>query len=218
MTDLSPDDEYFLEIESHFALRRGTAFVFSAKDWALMKSWRGEGVPIAVVLEAIDRCFDHRTASGRKAPISSLSYCRHAVVDLWEERKDLKVGEGGTVPETDPAPLLERLANELDAAMEHASSETLRAVLAAAAGEVRAIRPLEAVPVIEERLLSVENRLLSSMEAAMSPQDLASLRAEVETALGGHKLEESVAARTRQANLRRLVRRRFGLPRLSLFG
>lgn len=218
MTDLSPDDEYFLEIESHFALRRGTAFVFSAKDWALMKSWRGEGVPIAIVLEAIDRCFDHRAASGRKAPISSLSYCRHAVVDLWEERKDLKVGEGGAVPERDPAPLLEQLASELDAATRRAPSETLRAVLAGAAGQVRAIRPIEAVPVIEERLLAVEDRLLASIEAAMPPEDLASLGAEVEAALGGHKLEEAVAARTRQANLRRLVRKRFGLPRLSLFG
>lgn len=216
MADASPDD-YFLEIESHFALRRGTPFLFSAKDWALMKSWRDEDIPIGLVVEAIDRCFDHRAASGRKGTISSLSYCRHAVRDLWDERKSLKVGAEGTVPERDPGPLLEALARDLEAAAENAASAAREALVNATA-EVRAIRSVEPVPAIEQRLLSVEDRLLAALEAGMPSADLEQLRAEVERALGPHKLDESVAARTRQANLRRLMRRRFGLRRLSLFG
>ncbi len=76
----SPDD-YFAEIESHFAYRRGTPFLFSGKDWALLKSWHEENIPLAVVLEAIDACFDSREKSERKGVVSSLSYCRHAVIE-----------------------------------------------------------------------------------------------------------------------------------------
>jgi hypothetical protein len=50
--------EYFTEIESHFAFRRGTPFVLNAKDWSLMKGWAEEGIPLAVVIEAIDAVFD----------------------------------------------------------------------------------------------------------------------------------------------------------------
>ena len=31
---------YFEDIEAHFAARRGTPFILSAKDWVLMKSDR----------------------------------------------------------------------------------------------------------------------------------------------------------------------------------
>jgi hypothetical protein len=67
-------DDYFLEIESRFAELRETPFVFSAKDWALMKSWHDDGIPLAIVLEAIDSCFEKRRETGRKRVISSLSY------------------------------------------------------------------------------------------------------------------------------------------------
>jgi len=82
---------YFEEIEGHFAARRGTPFILSAKDWALMKSWHDEGVPLPVVIEAIDSVFEKNETSGRQKKINSLSYCRHAVKELWDERRELTV-------------------------------------------------------------------------------------------------------------------------------
>jgi hypothetical protein len=102
--------DYFNEIESHFAMRRGTPFILSAKDWALMKKWHGEGVPLAVVIEAIDTVFEKNETSGRRKVISSLSYCKHAVKEIWEDRKNLYVGAGETTPERAVADALEALA------------------------------------------------------------------------------------------------------------
>src|SRR5437764_6983781 len=97
-------------------MRRGTPFILSAKDWALMKKWHDEGVPLPVVIEAIDSVFEKNETSGRRKVISSLSYCRHAVKELWAERKDLFVGgETGTTPETSPVAMLESLAEKLEA-------------------------------------------------------------------------------------------------------
>ena len=68
--------DYFLEIESHFAAKRATPFILNAKDWALMKKWFDDGIPLTVVIEAIDSVFEKNETSGQRKMISSLSYCR----------------------------------------------------------------------------------------------------------------------------------------------
>lgn len=183
--------EYFQEIEAHFARRRGTPFVVNAKDWALMKKWHEDGVPLPVVIEALDSVFDKQEAKGRK--VNSLSYCRHAVKELWDERRELAIGAEGAVPEEDPSARLEELALALPVAW----------------GErVRALRG--SVPQIEEQLMALESALLEELLPA-APE----LRGEAEALVAG--ADEKTRARSLEAHLRRLARERFGIPRLSLF-
>lgn len=196
-------DTYFVEIEGHFAQRRGTIFVLSAKDWALMKKWRDDGVPLPVVIEAIDSVFEKNEISGRRKVISSLSYCRHAVKEIWDERRELYAGAHDVLPEADPLALLESLAAQLPPPFDD---------------RVRALASEKSVPAIEARLLEVEGELLESIIAS-KPAEVAEIRAHVESALAGSAIkDEATRARTIEANLRRLVREKFGLPRLSLFG
>ena len=214
--DSPVSDDYFLEIESHFAERRGTPFVFSAKDWALMKAWQEDGVPLPVVIEAIDRCFESRAAAGRRRGISSLSYCRHAVRDLWEERKDLGVGAAGTAPETDVAARIAELADRLEGSAS-ANEPPLAEPIAAAAALVRSIA-IESLPKIEERLLEIEEAMMNDLRAALTPIEAESMKMEIERDLAGHRMDDGVAERTRAANLRRIIRSRLSIPRLSLLG
>ena len=212
----SPDD-YFLEIESHFAARRGTPFLFSAKDWALLKEWQTSGIPLPIVLEAIDSCFEKRESAGRKRVISSLSYCRHAVKELWDERRDLQVGAGGGVPERDTAARIAELASLLRQSAASAPA-TGSGALERAAAAIEALPAGESVPALEERLAALEEQLLNELRTGLAPDDARALAAEVEATLAGHRLDEAVASRTRDANFRRLLRASFRLPRLSLFG
>ena len=195
---------YFEDIEAHFAARRGTLFILSAKDWVLMKSWHDEGVPLPVVIEAIDSVFEKNETSGRQKKINSLSYCRHAVKELWKERKEMLVGAAGETPEAAPGPLLDALAVQLEGVP----------AVAAFAPRVRALVSEKSVPRIEEKLMELERELLDAVIAA---EDVAAIRAEIAASLAGAKLDEKTRARTEEANLRRLVRERFGLPRLTLF-
>ena len=215
---IPPPDDYFLEIESHFAARRGTPFIFSGKDWALMKTWKEEGIPLSVVLEAIESCFQKKEESKRRKTISSLSYCRHAVREMWEERKDLLVGSAESVPERGAAALLAELANGIAAAAEKTEAPEQSRLLAAAADAVRALPAQEAIPRLEEHLIEIEKSLLDALLAALPAETEKELQEDVEKALAGHKLDPNVAERTRRANLLRLMRRRLGMPRLSLFG
>ena len=183
--------DYFTEIEAHFARRRGTPFIVNAKDWALMKKWAEEGVPLPVVIEALDSVFDKQEAKGRK--VNSLSFCKHAVKELWDERRELAIGAEGDLPEEDPAPRLEELA----AALPSPYAERVR--------ELRG-----SVPQIEEHLMAIEATLLDEL-LLQAPE----LRAEAEALVAG--ADEKTRARSLEAHLRRLARERFGVPRLSLF-
>lgn len=194
-------DNYFLEIEAHFAVRRNTPFILSAKDWALMKKWRDDGIPLPIVIEAIDTVFEKNETSGRRKVISSLSYCRHAVKELWEERKDLFVGGQAQTPESSPSQLLEELARQLEA------SDVARPF----ADRVRELAKEKSVPKIEEALIDLERQMF---DAIADPN----LRRDVTAALGDtSKLDPRTRARTEEANLRRVIREKYGLPRLTLF-
>jgi hypothetical protein len=202
----APSPDYFLEIEGHFAMRRGTPFILSAKDWTLMKGWADAGIPLPVVIEAIDTVFERNETSGRKKTISSLSYCRHAVKELWEERKAIAVDGGAALPEEAPQELLSALAAEVER-VSPATAETIRGLISE-----------KSVPRIEERLIEVEASLIDELLASLPEEEVAALRADVARAVGDtSRLDPPTRARTEDANLRRIVRERFGVPRLSLF-
>jgi hypothetical protein len=197
-------DTYFVEIEGHFAQRRGTPFILTPKDWLLMKSWRDDGVPLPVVIEAIDSVFERNETSGRRKVISSLHYCRHAVKEIWNERRELYAGAHDVVPEADPLALLEELAAQVAASPASAFAE-----------RIRALAVEKSVPAIEARLMELEGELIEAVIAA-APTETAAIRSEIAAALAG--IDEKLRERTERANLLRLVRERFALPRLSLFG
>lgn len=187
--------DYFTEIESHFTRRRGTPFILNAKDWALMKSWSDEGIPLAVVIEAIDSVFDKQEAKGKK--VNGLSYCRHAVKELWDERRELQVGGDTASPEEEVAPRLEALA---------AAIEPLDPSFAE---RVRGFASEKSVPRIEEKLIELEEELIEFL-VPRAP----ALRDEAKALAVG--ADEKTRSRAESAHLRRLVREQFGLPRLTL--
>ena len=184
--------DYFNEIEAHFSFRRGTPFIVNPKDWALMQKWAGDGIPLPVVIEALDSVFDKAEANGKK--VSSLSYCRHAVKEMWAERKALAVGSEDGAPEEDPSARLEELAAALE--------PTAAAPFAA---RVRALASLRTLPKIEEALMAIEEDLIAALATA-------ELREEASSLVKAEKNRD----RAVEAHVRRLVRERHGLPRLTV--
>jgi hypothetical protein len=181
--------DYFQEIEAHFAERRGTPFVLNAKDWALMQKWAEEAIPLPVVIEAIDSVFEK--AAERNKKVNSLSYCKHAVTELWKERRELQIGGSEGVPEEGAESALNALALAVE---ETAPSFAVR---------IREMAAERSAARIEEKLIDLEHELAMSLATE-------EIRAEAARAAEGN-------ARAEEAHLRRLVRERFGLPRLTLF-
>jgi len=80
------------------------------------------------------------------------------------------------------------------------------------ADEIRGLEKEQSARAIEDRLIEIERRLVAQIPG------LDAMRAEVAEALAGTKLDDKTRARTEEAMLLRLVREKFALPRLSLFG
>ena len=239
MTDPPDPDPYYQAIEEAFNRRRGAPLLLAPRDWALIGEWKRLGVPIPVVLQGIDSVFD---AYARRAPtarrINSLSYCRQEVLGLHELYLGLRAVEAGRpepAPQGDvatgpPRPVtrfLTRLRKRLKEAMTWCSErglDDLVGPIAEASGEVKSIqRGLSRSgfdpQALEAGLARLDAALLEKARSVLLEDDRRRLDAEVEETLAatGARMTPAALEATRLSTTARLLRRRFCLPRLSLF-
>ena len=190
--------------------------MLSAKDWALMKAWHEEGIPLPIVLEAIESCFVKASEGRRNRVVSSLAYCRHAVKEIWSDRRDMYVGGSESVPESDVSSGLQRIAVELRELASSAESR-LAGALERAADAIEAMGNVS-TPSAEERLTAIEESMFEEIRSGLDDSERAEIDAELDRRLtGSREISPDVAERTREANLRGILRSRYRLPRLSLF-
>ena len=86
---------YFTEIEEEFVRRRGKPLLVSPLDWALIESWKSAGIPLHIVLRAINKSFDAYDARPRKyRKVNSIFYCQQEVEASFAEYRLTQVGGG----------------------------------------------------------------------------------------------------------------------------
>ncbi|HXG63963.1 MAG TPA: hypothetical protein VNO70_02580 [Blastocatellia bacterium] len=137
---------YFTEVEEEFARRRGKSLLISPMDWALVESWRNAGIPLHIVLRAINRAFDQYEARARKyRKINTVFYCQQEVEATFAEYQLAQVGakpEAGGTQSPDGAQ-----AKTASAKRESASpfpKEVLMDFLSRCAGELQTAAALAA--------------------------------------------------------------------------
>jgi len=206
----SEDHDFFRAVEERLVALRGTATLLSPADWQLARSWHREGIPLDVVLEGLERAFARHRERGRTGRISSLRYCRPLVEEVWRERRELGAVPRRTVaaPALDALARLARLAAALPPDLPRRAERADE--LAALSGEPVAI---------EARLAALEERWLAEELARLDGAGQAEVEAVVArslAAVSGRLDAAAVTAARGQLRLRAL-KRRLGLPDLSLF-
>jgi hypothetical protein len=84
---------YFTEVEEEFVRRRGKALLISPMDWALVESWKNAGIPLHIVLRAINQAFDYYDSRSRKyRKVNSVFYCQQEVEAMFAEYRLSQVG------------------------------------------------------------------------------------------------------------------------------
>jgi hypothetical protein len=224
MSETAEDRDFYAAAEAAFIRRRGTPFLLSPTDFALLKQWRALGVPLAAVEVGIDEAFTRREERSAVGKVNSLSYCRDAVLSAWERHAEAARGRGGPGgaggAEADAAAArdsLEALTRRLE---ETASARPdLEAPIAAAVRSLgRLLRSGKPPEEIEASLARLDRRLAGELYAAFPEPERAALDRQIDGLLAGagERMDPATAEKTRKALARRTVRERLGLPRLSL--
>jgi hypothetical protein len=222
MTETEEDRAYYSAGEAAFIARRGTPFLLSPRDFALLKEWRALGIPIVAVEVGIDDAFSRREERGASGRINSLSYCRDAVLAAWERRSETAVGRGGgraEPGEAESGETLARLSEALDSVARLHPELTER--LDSAQRSLDKLASAKKTPgEIETSLARLDRRLSNDLFDALAPDRRRRLEARVEDLLAKArvKMDRDTEEKTRRALTRRTLREELALPRLTLLG
>jgi hypothetical protein len=219
MSETAADREFYAAAEAAFIRRRGTPFLLSPRDFALLKQWRALGIPLEAVEQGIDDAFSRRQERGATGRINSLAYCRDAILMAWERRAETAVGRGTgrTGPEPEIGPALQSLESSLEAV--RVRRPGLSAPLDSALRSMARLRSAqETAADVEASLARLDRRLAGALLEALPEPERAAIAGEAEARLQAarSRMDEAAALRTLHALERRLLRERLDLPRLTL--
>jgi len=225
---------YFTEIEERFQKRRGSIFLLSTLDWALIDTWREAGIPLDAALRGIDSAFDKYEQRQKRGPmrrINGLAWCAQAVMQAAEELNEAAIGTANTTAAKSEsgfehdrvAAHLESAAAILDAARvaaEQCQSTAKR--LRELAAEVRtsgADKTKVDLESLERSLTVLEEKLFAALTAAAPEELLVGLKEHASRELAPYRSRMG-AVQLRQVE-RQFVQKQllvhYNLPRLSLF-
>jgi hypothetical protein len=227
---------YFTEIEDAFVRRRGKHLFLSPMDWALMETWKEQGIPLHIVLRGVEKSFDSFEARPRKRTVKSLLYCQEEIEAQYAEWVEARVGSSPDTiePDSDKTPFsfaainehlqrgrgalaeLARTRNKEDDLSEALTRATVLLVDIEndfASGATLDTRKLE------DSLTGLERMLNDAMLLVVDKDGLDELKKEVKDQLKPYRAQMEAAAykQTFDNLLLKRLREQFAIPRLSLF-
>ena len=230
---------YFTEIEDAFVRRRGKHLFLSPIDWALMETWKQQGIPLHIVLLGVERAFDSYEKKPRKRSVKTLLYCQEEVEAQHAEWLESRVGANSESTESEPNPdktpftpdaISEHLQharkslNELAQRRAVGGADELTEALNRAVSVVESLEKDLETNVLETRkledsLTGLERLLNHAMFASLSSAELEKARTEINERLKSYKRQMDATAyqQTFDNLLLKSLREQLGIPRLSLF-
>ncbi|HMJ25492.1 MAG TPA: hypothetical protein VK475_06670 [Pyrinomonadaceae bacterium] len=230
---------YFSEIEDTFIRRRGKHLMLSPMDWALIEGWKERGVPLHVVVRAIEHAFDSHDSKKQKRTVKTLLYCQEEVEAQYAEWLQSRVGsneaQDAESKQTDDskspfprAAVLAHLARSFDTLNKlrrPVEDDDLSETLARAVTLLSEIKDDYASAFqpdarkLEDSLTGIERLLDDAMARTISASEVELINAEIDSQVKPYKrhMDKTAFAQTRDNLLRKRLRDHFGVPRLSLF-
>jgi len=227
---------YFTEIEDAFVRRRGKHLFLSPMDWALMETWKQQGIPLHIVLRGVEKSFDSYEARPRKRTVKTLLYCQEEVEAQYAEWVEAHVGSSTTAPEpeSDKTPFsfaaitehLQRCRKALsELAQSRKQEDDLSEALTRATvllSDIEKDFASGGAPYTrknEDSLTGLERMLNDSMLSVAGPSTLDEFKKGVKDQLKPYRAQMDAAAykQTFDILLLKRLREQFAVPRLSLF-
>ncbi|GAC1446731.1 MAG: hypothetical protein NVSMB56_08210 [Pyrinomonadaceae bacterium] len=236
---------YFTEIEDTFIQRRGKHLFLSPLDWALIESWKERGVPLHIVLRAIEKVFDNQAAQARRRSIKTLLYCQEEVEAQFAEWLEMQIGaSNGVGAESEGEMSGEEISQPFSRAAISQYLESSLAAIEQILNERKKIRADDFCDILarvasrlkeltndfasgaqtqteslEQSLTSLEKLLNDALPMSIPPHELNAAREATAQQLKPYRnrMESAVYEQTFDNLLLKSLREKHSLPRLSLF-
>jgi len=217
------DGSYYQEVESYFVSRRGSPLFITPDEWDLVFRWEQMGVPLDVVKEGIDRVFE-RPKSLLKP--RRLGYCRQTVEAAFRRFRESSFGSRAVGTAKEDAGAEAHLLSMSSALRELAAlwsekEKELSLFLERASDAVRSLsaRVDEAPGEVERELQELGGKLVVELESVAGDSAREELRREAESSLESYRdrMPEKIYMAALESGYRRRLRRKLGLPTLSLY-
>ena len=216
---------YFTEIEETFVRRRGKHLLLSPIDWAMIEGWRDRGIPLHIVIRAIENVFDGFDKNPGPRTIKGLLYCKEEVEAQFLEWSSMQAGKGnngsneGSV-EFSPEKIVEHIDGVI-ADLDRSKNPDLREDIERAISRLRqlAIDHSNDLEKTDQSLSDVENLLEHALLTKIEKTRLAAIEKEIASQLRPFKqqMEAEAYQQTSRVMLLKRLREEEGIPRLSLF-
>lgn len=218
---------YFTEIEDTFVRRRGKHLFLSPLDWAMIESWQQRGIPLHIVIRAIESVFDvfDKTPPGTRT-IKSLFYCREEVeaqYGEWVTSQTGKSQENGDEKQGtafSPAKIREHIDDAI-AKLEANDDEFLREDIERGVARLRELAAdlSDDAETVDATLGDIEKMLDRAMLTNWDKVRLKEIEREVAGQLRGYKadMEPDAYRSTHDLMLLKRLREEARIPRLGLF-
>ena len=216
---------YFTEIEDTFVRRRGKHLLLSPIDWAMIEAWRDRGIPLHVVLRAIENVFDGFDKNPGPRSIKGLLYCKEEVEAQFLEWSQLQAGKGSNGSNEGSLEFSpERISEHIESViveLRKSQNPELRESIERAISRLRQLSA-EHTNNIEEAdrsLSDIESFLEHALLTDVDKARLATIEHEVASQLKPFKsqMEPEAYKQTSRVMILKRLRDEEGIPRLSLF-
>lgn len=182
---------YARALERALTELHGQAIVFTHRDWDLASRWHDRGIPLGVVLDALE--------SKRKRPPRGLGAVASAVEESWQVVLAGRIAEHGAVETSATRDAVDPARQQRDSMARLPAGSPIRALL-----ERAALSPEDADRVIDDHLIAAaDSETLAACERAVDDR-LAAYRA---------RMPRERFEATRKRAMIEALRRRYGIPR-----
>lgn len=192
----------------------------------MIEGWRGRGIPLHVVIRAIESVFDTFDKNPKPRTIKGLLYCREEVEAQYVEWSAAQVGKSsGDAAESseqtlETADIQKHIAEAIDRFEQinyaHLSEDIGRVCTRLASLGEDLSGGLE---IIDSSLNDIENFLDQALLSNSDPEHLKQIEREIAGQLKGYKaeMEKDAFEQTRRLLILKRLRDDIGIPRIGLF-
>jgi hypothetical protein len=89
------NSNYLSAVSDVFLQRRGSTLHLSPLDWTVIEKWQTDGIPLFIVVRAVNDVFDKIEMKPKQLQpqIKSIAYCAEEIVSAFENWLELQIGK-----------------------------------------------------------------------------------------------------------------------------